>query len=329
MQQPALSVVVLTYNSSADIVDCLNEIGIDDPQFEVIVIDNNSSDDSVSRVRSNFQNVKLIENTENVGFAKAVNAAVGESSGSLIALINPDCRISRESLIALMKLFQVDQVGVAAPAISHPTGRLSVRSAGYSPTLRGMTVHATGLGRIPKASKWTRGFHLYPSAERTTLTEVDWVSGACLVTRRTIWNKLHGLSERWFMYAEDIHFCHQVQLLGYTIVHNSSVNATHVIGASSEQSSGPVWTLWIENLLDYYNTTFLPSKLRFSCWKFVTIAMFFSRALVYKLRSFPGPANRRSAWARESEKFIAYAKAVVRTRQSTASKPSAFEVVEK
>ena len=307
-----ISIVIVTYNSENYIFDCLVALKDASVPFEVIIIDNASLDSSIDIARAAMPQATIVANTDNVGFAKAVNAGVKLAAHDYFMLLNPDCRLLGAGLDELVRTLDVDRgVGIVAPAIEHPNGRLEVRSAGFQPKLPAMLVHSAGLARFPLTARHVRGFHLYPAGESGTDTEVEWVSGACFAVRRSTWENVGGLSEKWFMYAEDIQLCNRVRLAGESILHTSRAKATHVVGASSETVDGPVWTLWIENLADYYKTEFRPKPVTMLLWKAATSSIYFSRAAVYTLRSLIDQPHR-GQWRRESTKFIAYAQAVMR-----------------
>ncbi|OOB90368.1 glycosyltransferase family 2 protein [Rathayibacter sp. VKM Ac-2630] len=310
----SISVIVVTYNSAEHIVPCIGPL-VDIPDFEVIVVDNLSSDNSTSIARG-LTNVVVIANSENVGFAKAVNQAATRATGDVIILLNPDCRVAAADLRALAdQVRNNSEIGVVAPTITHPDGRLEVRSAGYEPNLAHMTVHALGLGRRRIAGHLFRGFNLYAAGETAPMTRVDWVSGACFAIRTDLWWTIGGLSERWFMYAEDIDLCRRVREGGLLVVQDSTTLATHEVGASSEVATGPVFTMWIESLADYYREVYNPSATKFWAWRLIVASGLGLRALRFAVLGRKDRV-RAAIWLRESEKFRAYARAVLAPRFS-------------
>lgn len=306
-----IAVALVTYNSADHIEDCLAALADIASELDVVIVDNNSQDDTLALAQIAQVAPRIIRNSTNAGFAISVNHAVASTSAPIIVLLNPDCIIDAPSMLALAERLETDSsIGVIAPTIEHPDGRLSVRSAGYQPTFARMLSHAFGIPRLPLIGRVAKGFNLFPAGETLPDTDVEWVSGACFAVRRSTWDTLHGLSERWFMYSEDIDFCRRVSATSARIVHTARAHATHVVGASSETSSGPVWTLWIENLADYYQHEFRPSRFTFAGWKLVTASIYASRGTVYWFRSHL-QGDFHSGWKRESEKFFAYARAVL------------------
>lgn len=313
----SVSVIIVTYNSSSLIWQCLKAVHSSKTVVEVIIWDNASEDD-ISGVVSRFVEatdphfeVLLHENDENIGFARAVNSAVGRASGQCILLLNPDCVIEGSGIDALLE--QMDQnreIGAIAPEIVHPSGRLRVKSAGFEPTATRMLSQALGLPQILRTAK---GFNLYAKGETGTATDVDWVSGACMFVAASRWRELEGLSERWFMYAEDVDLCRRLRSRGLRVVHFNGVSATHWVGASSDSDFGPAWTLWLENLYDYYTLHISSRFWNRQVWKYSAFLTFSSRALVYRLKANLNTSQEHN-WLRESSKFSDYARAAVRLR---------------
>lgn len=311
---PDLSVIVVAYNSEDFITASVEALKSASARIQLIVIDNSPGHESLPAVKKVNAEATLIPSPSNLGFARAVNLAFEFTEADFVMLLNPDCVIAGEDVDTLLTRIRGDsEIGIIAPTIHHPGGRLTVRSGGFEPTVRHMLSQLLGLPRWRCTAKKFRGFNLYPAGESQVETNVDWVSGACLITRRDLWKRMTGLSERWFMYAEDIEFCRRARQSGFRVVHSSRGRAEHVVGASSETASGPVWTLWIENLAEYYVQEFTPSRMSWLTWRLVAWATFWSRAQVYafKSRSTSGDA---SGWSREKDKFIAYALAALKSK---------------
>ncbi|WP_081624103.1 glycosyltransferase family 2 protein [Arthrobacter sp. 135MFCol5.1] len=307
---PRVSIIIVAYNSEKFIGDSLAALQGIKSDYEIIVIDNSSNHESLPVVKSFFPDSTTIPSDTNLGFAKAVNLASRSARGDFILLLNPDCIVNGEQIDSMLSEIEANKnIGVLAPVIEHPQGRLTVRSAGYEPTARHMFFQLAGLSRWRATAGACKGFNLYPAGESSDKsTSVDWVSGACFVTPRHLWQELGGLSEKWFMYAEDIEFCRRIRSLGYDVIHSNNSRAHHVVGASSEAGSGPVWTLWIENLAEYYVQEFRPNRMTWLIWRLSVWALYWSRAQVYRVKAAIF-SSRKSNWLRECEKFRAYAQA--------------------
>ncbi|CAM3597508.1 glycosyltransferase family 2 protein [Smaragdicoccus niigatensis] len=303
---PLVSVVIVTYNSADHIAHCLEPLA-DSPDFEISVIDNASADNTVEVVRSRFPKVTVIESPVNAGFAVAVNTAAKLARGDVVLLLNPDAVISAAGVRELVEEVLRPGVGVVGPRIDHPTGRLRIMSAGRQPHLWPIFTHFSGLSRL-SASRIMKGHYLFQSRIAGGRIDTEWVTGACMAVRGEVWRQLGGLSERWFMYAEDIEFCHRVRAAGFRIVALPNVTATHILGASSDPDAPPD-SAWILNLFDYYCAFLAPTRIHMALWKVVVVCGLASRSVAFgvlaRLRR-----ERRDEWIRESHRFRIHAGAL-------------------
>lgn len=305
-----ISVVVVTFNSSGVISDCLSPIYNQDG-VEIIVYDNASSDSTVDIITRNFGNCRLIEGRENLGFAKAVNRAAAWACADYLVLLNPDAITSVVDLRRLCVVVNDDSVGIAGPRIEHPAGRLKIMSAGRFPTVWRMATHYTGLSRLRSLSRTLEGHYLLLSDKLENEVSTDWVTGACLVTSLQTFQRLGGLSERWFMYAEDIDFCHRVKAAGQSVILCCDVLVSHAIGTSDASKSYSANPAWVINLFELFDRTECRNRAHFALWG-VTVALgLASRSAMYRARYVL--AHRASnAWIAESARFQGFSVAVAR-----------------
>jgi N-acetylglucosaminyl-diphospho-decaprenol L-rhamnosyltransferase len=307
------SVVVVTYNSREVATECLSalaaRIGSD---FEVIVVDNNSSDGTQAMVRAAFPGITLIELPNNVGFAKGVQKGIKAARGDVFCLLNPDAVATPDTIDELAEtLRRSANVGIIAPLIVNPRGRLRIVSAGHMPTTWRMFTHYSGLSRLAGTNRALQGHYLQSSQLRGTL-KVDWVTGACLAIRKNTWDLAGGISDRWFMYAEDIELCSRVANLGYEVLLNSDLEATHLLGRSNTKADdGPIMSDWILNLYDFFITDLASKKSTGRAWRTVVAFGLWSRGVAFSAR---GRRTRSQAWTRESKKFFTYSSAVADIR---------------
>jgi N-acetylglucosaminyl-diphospho-decaprenol L-rhamnosyltransferase len=309
---PRASVVIVTYNSAEMLPSCLASLGdAHSPGIELIVVDNASGDQTSSRVRAEYPYIQIIQNEVNLGFAKAVNIGAAAARGEYIVLLNPDATLRPGVLTSLMEeADQSERIGVIAPLLSDPAGRLRIGSAGRDPSTWRMFCHYFGLSRMLGRFPMFEGHYLL-SRHLTSSREVDWVTGACMVVSRRVWHALGGLSERWFMYAEDMEFCHRVRESGYLVVVNPALSATHLVG---ESTSGNVLSpdpAWVVNLYDYYACDIASSRPAALLWRLVVSGGLLLRAFVYRIRSITNP-SRRHLWALESARFASFADGALR-----------------
>jgi N-acetylglucosaminyl-diphospho-decaprenol L-rhamnosyltransferase len=312
---PIVSVLIVTYNSETVIADCVKALidsARDSNSIEIIIVDNGSTDRSVEVAQSANPSVQIIRNKVNLGFAGAVRLAASGASGRFLLLLNPDATITSSAVMKLAETLHRDEsVGVIAPLVSQDGGRLATLGAGRRPTTFRMFLHATGLSRLGARFRVLEGHYLFLGSVGNKTREVDWVTGGCLMTRRSVWDALGGLSTRWFMYAEDIDYCLRVGQSGSRVILTPDVSAQHAVGGSSTNVDGRVNTAWIENLFDLYCTTIATNRLQPWLWKLAVVSGFTARRTVYALR-----ASKSSDARMEANRFALYAKALWNSRST-------------
>jgi glycosyltransferase involved in cell wall biosynthesis len=207
--RPQIDVVVVTYASAEHLEPCLRAL----PDWcSVVVVDNASPDDSADIAER--CGARVVRNPDNRGFAAAANQGVALGSNELVLLLNPDAVVDERSLCALVDALVADpSCAVVGPRLRRPDGS-EQRPIWPFPTSRAAWLEALGLLRI--ADRRPDGF----------------VIGACFLTRRSIWNELDELDERYWLYGEEADYCKRATLAGHTVRLVESAEARHIGGAS-------------------------------------------------------------------------------------------------
>jgi N-acetylglucosaminyl-diphospho-decaprenol L-rhamnosyltransferase len=315
---PRASVIIVAFNSSRVLLSCLASLGdLQTAGVETIVVDNASSDNTVSLITKKYPKVQIIANASNVGFARAVNIGVSASRGRFIVLLNPDATLGLGVLTSLVdEAARTNGIGVIAPLLGDPTGRLRIASAGRDPSAWRMFCHYFGLSRALGRFSMFEGHYLLPR-QLSTSREVDWVTGACMVLPKSVWEAVGGMSERWFMYAEDMEFCYRVRKSGYLVVVDPELRATHSVGESTsgnELSSNPAWVI---NLYDFYASDIATSRFARVMWRLVVSGGLIIRSCAYGFRSISNRTDR-GLWAWESKRFAHFAAGALRAPKMSA-----------
>lgn len=306
---PQVLVVIVTYNSLDVIDNCLNPLEIgSDPAFHVVVHDNASTDGTPELIANRYPSVTLLRSSENVGFAKGVNNAVKGFDPDVICLLNPDAIVSKTAVLELARKTR-GRVGVVAPLISHP-GRLRIVPAGHFPTLWRMFTHYSGLSRLAGRRSLLQGHYLLPRQVRQGAQRVDWVTGACMSISRACWQDLQGLSEKWFMYAEDVEFCFRAHEQGFEVHLDSTITGSHAVGGSTAGNTSSMNPAWILNLFDFYRDGYNPSRLTRFLWKKVVALGLVSRAMMFTWKATRSPDERATELNHESRRFRSWAKSI-------------------
>lgn len=229
---PLLSILIVNFNGRHFLGECLASIHehVRVPH-EVILVDNASRDGSSEYVRQTFPDVRLIASQFNLGFTGGNNLGARAARGRFMLLLNNDT-VFRSSIAYLIEKMEVDaSIGVLGCRLLYGDGRLQ-ESIGYTPDVYHLVLSWTPLARFfPKSKMFRRTIFRESSLYKQKYADVDWVSGACLLTRSALWKQLGGLDERYFMYMEEVDYCLRVRGAGYIIGYSSACQVTHFEGA--------------------------------------------------------------------------------------------------
>jgi N-acetylglucosaminyl-diphospho-decaprenol L-rhamnosyltransferase len=234
-----LSVIVVSWNVSNLLRCCLRSLhqslGAGPLRWEVIVVDNASADDTVPMVRAEFPGVRLLVNEENPGFSAANNQGMAAGRGRYFLLLNPDTEVLDDGAALLVAFADANpDVGVAGPMLLNPDGSVQP-SRRRLPTLATAVFESTWLERWAPRGVLAR----YYVGDRPDdeLQDVDWVSGAALLARRSAVEQVGGMDERYFMYWEELDWCRRLGEAGWRVSYVPQARIVHRGGGSSEQVS--------------------------------------------------------------------------------------------
>jgi N-acetylglucosaminyl-diphospho-decaprenol L-rhamnosyltransferase len=320
MARPKISILIVTYNSSAVIRECLEGV-VGRSDHEVVVVDNCSTDDTVRILSEEFPLVRLIQNTENAGFSRAVNKAAECSRGVHLLLLNPDALITSDVVEQLGIVLDRDEsIGIISPLLEHDGADILVIAAGRAPTIWRMLLHQTGLSRFGTQIERLEGNYLFRTDFDDTPKNVDWLSGGCLMVSSSTWKSVGGLTDRWFMYAEDVEFCLRVRASGRRVVVDPRLKATHAVGGSSSNVDGRVNTMWITNLYDLYSWRIAPTSLHSLVWKFTMLSGMLGREMVYRIKTLTSAHGKQEARA-NVRRYVIYRRALQEAKAGSSREP--------
>jgi GT2 family glycosyltransferase len=231
-----ISVVVVNWNTRALLMKCLESIKRDRTRYELemVVVDNGSVDDSVATVRQVFPDVKVIENHRNLGFAKANNIGISQSSGRYVCLVNSDVQIIPGCIERLASCMDENPgTGISGPKILWPdlTAQDSCRKF---PGLWIKCCEVLALNRLFPRSPFFSGEHMKYFAHDKTI-QVDSLAGCFLMIRRKALDQTGLFDEQFFIYAEETDLCKRFWEKGWRVIFVSDAVAIHHCGASSSR----------------------------------------------------------------------------------------------
>ena len=230
-----LSIVIVSFNVEELLAKCLESIekyseGI---TKEVFVVDNNSSDNTVLRIRKDFPKVTLIANEKNLGFSKANNQALKKAKGDYLLVLNPDTELKQSTLAKMIDFMRKNKdVAVSTCRVELVDGSLDRDCRRHFPTPWRSFCHFSNLSKIfPKSKIFDQYYmgYLPDTAEH----EVDACAGAFMMVRAEAVKKVGYFDEDFFFYGEDLDWCFRFKEAGYRIIYTPITKIIHYKGASS------------------------------------------------------------------------------------------------
>lgn len=204
--QEQISIIIISYNSKEYVIDCIKSIIYTCYDFipEIIIVDNNSTDDTVKTVSELFPDVVVVQNTENLGYAKAINKGASKATGDILILSNADVIYRDNSIQELVKYITNNKnVAICGPQQIFPNGNFQ-RSFGYFPSIKRALFDVTGISKLVQKRK-KKEFQSKASLPYV----VEYLDGAILCVNKNIFNSLNGFDEDYFFYSEEVDFCYR------------------------------------------------------------------------------------------------------------------------
>lgn len=237
-----ISVIIVNYKTPQEVKNCVESVlQQKNVNFEIIVVDNDSQDKSVEVLENFGGQLKLIKNSENIGFGRANNLAAHQALGKYILLLNPDAWLQYPNDLEKMVKFMENnkQFGLVGTKIVNKCGRET------------------------RPNKFYPGERYIGYPYKNLPGAIAWVLGACMIIPKKIYEKIAGFDEDYFLYGEDPDICLRIRKLGYEIGYFFDVAITH-IGAVTERE-----TSWYDRtirkqkgLLLFYQKHYTPSAVR-------------------------------------------------------------------
>lgn len=230
---PPVDVIVVSYNSRETLRDCVEPLTRHD-DVNVTVVDNASSDGSLESVAD--LRLTAIATGRNGGFAYGCNRGLAAGSAPYVLFINPDARIDAQGLSQLVAVLDAEPaVGVVGPRLTDADGAL-VRSMRRYQRLGSTWATALFLHRVFRHAAWANEIVGDPREyERAAYPE--WISGACMLARRSVLEQISGFSEDFFLYGEDMDLCARIREAGWLVRYEPGAVVFHEGGHSAPRPS--------------------------------------------------------------------------------------------
>lgn len=282
-QSKLLSIIIVNWKVRDLLRECLlsvfKNIELGHDRYEVVVVDNDSGDNSAAMVASEFPEVTLIANRDNVGFGAANNQAMAYCHGEWILLLNPDTLVPPGAIDRMLKKIQASpRVAVLGCRLENGDGSLQKWTGGAFPTFWNLVTHYFFLDRLLPAA-W-RPAPLYLDRDLREDAQVGWVSGACMLLRRSAVGE-EIFNPHFFMYGEDMELCYRMREAGHHVVYTPAASIVHFQGESMKQQQGEIMLSSLKGPRQFY--LMAHGRKHIHLFDRVTLSGFFLRWLLFSL----------------------------------------------
>ena len=228
-----VAAVIVNYNVRDHLLACVHSLR-DEGVRDIVVVDNDSRDGSGPALAAADPEARFIPAGANLGFGTAANRGVAATNASRVLILNPDAVVEPGSVKALLAALDGDRgLAVVGPRVDNPDGTRYPSTRRF-PDL-GVAVGHAFLGLVRPGNRFTRRYRML-DCDPDRVGDVDWVSGTCMLVRRSAFDAVGGFDETYFMYVEDVDLCWRLRQAGWRIGYEPGAGVVHTVGASSERA---------------------------------------------------------------------------------------------
>lgn len=299
--QPEVTVIIVSFNTCEQTLECIRSVvkHSKSENIELIVVDNNSQDNSAGKISREFPQVNLIRNHTNVGFGAANNQAMKVAKGKYFLLLNSDTLFTQNSISKVKALFESNgDVSIVGCKLLNVDSTLQP-SCGYLPSLWRLFLMATFIDDIPGVKRFIHAYHQTDSFWYSMQHEVDWVTGAFMFIRANVYSSTGGFDERMFMYAEEVEWQIRTKSLHFKTIYDPSTEIIHHKMFSSQNNPQLPFISEFKGLQYIY-------RKHTSRWQQITLSAILKLAVAVRWFAYtllPGKRVQKEIYARALEQI--------------------------
>ncbi len=241
-----ITAIIVSYNSGVELTTCVASLLASSSPVKVVVSDNGSTDDSLDRMRAvigDDERVSVIQNCSNLGFSAGCNSGLASATGEYVLFINPDCVVQPDTIARMRELMEANpNAGMAGCLVQNLDGSEQVGCRRYVPTPWRTFVRVLRLNSVFPGNPRFQAFDMTNEPLPDQTIEVEAISGAFMLVRRSALQKVGPLDDGYFLHCEDLDWCMRFRQAEYKILFVPGVAIMHLKGSSS--SSRPVFVEW-------------------------------------------------------------------------------------
>ncbi len=249
MDNKLITVIIVTFNSEATINRCIKSFIEKAKNIEVIVVDNGSADNTSKIIRQKFPHIELIQNDENLGFAKANNQAIRQMRGEFILLLNPDTEVVGDAFNKMV--FYMERhtdVGILGPKLLNADVSLQKELSPF-PNLLNMILILLKLHRTTPFKSL-----VYPNYDYNEIQEVNHLMGSALLIRKEVFDRAGLFDDKFFLWFEETDLEKRAKEAGFKVIYYPKAEVLHSVGHSTKQIN-PIkrQSIWNKSLVYYFS----------------------------------------------------------------------------
>lgn len=287
-----VSVIIVNWNAGKYLEETINSLHekVQDISYEIILIDNNSNKDEESYLYleklAQYINVTIIKSDENLGFAKANNKGMDIAKGRNFLLLNPDVVLHNNIVKTLSDyLDSHEDVGMAGPKVLNVDGSFQQPCLRGKPYPKDTLFHLIGLAKAFPNNPYFNGYALW-HLDRDEINECGALSGCCMMLKKTLYEKIGGMDEQFFLYQEETDWGLRTAKAGYKTIYNPNAVITHYQGVSAKKIK--VKSIWIftQSMMKFFKKHFWNDYNIFqkAFWTVLIYGNFFLKLAIAKVR---------------------------------------------
>ena len=241
--KPLVSIITVSYNTRKETVQSIESVykskGFKPGEIEILIVDNNSPDDSVTYIKKHFPKVQVIANKKNRGFGGGNNQAAKIAKGKYLLLLHPDAFLGVNSLRVMVDRMEADdQIASVGPQLRYADNRVQL-SGGYLPTPLRVTAWMLWLDKLPLIKLlFPNPYHVISTDWHTSEQSPEWLMGACILFRKDEFLVAGGFDEEIFMYGEEVELCRRLkESLGKRVLFTPETEVVHLGGVSTKKAN--------------------------------------------------------------------------------------------
>ena len=257
-----LSIIIVNYHHSHILGDCLESVyrTIEKIQFEIILVDNSSTDGGLESILKNYPVIRFIKNSENAGFARANNQGAKIASGDFLLFINPDTIVIEDAIESMLDYIRSDSsIGILGPKVLNSDQTVQYSCRKFPTIWSGLFNRYSLATRLFPNNRYSRDY-LMLDYDHNSIRSVDWVSGCCMMMSKSTFKKANGFDENYFLFIEDVDLCQVIKKKGLRVVYFPNAKIFHKISSSNTRSTSRVIIKRHQGMI-YYNQKYSETNL--------------------------------------------------------------------